>query len=222
MTDYSNPAQVKAQPGITGTGSDTVIASLITAASRAIDNFCNRPEGFVADETASIRYYVGRGKPWLFVDDIATASSLAVAVKDAIGDEEDEYVAWIVGTVGTTTGADVFPATGDPSRPDFNHLPYTMLVIGQNGDYSIFPDGSGAGGIPMVKVTARWGYATTTPAPIEQACITQVCRWLARGQSKWADTLGSAEMGIMIYRKVLDPDIEFMLVEGRYVRPAIG
>ncbi len=222
MAEYCLVSDVKAQPSITGTGSDTVIAALITAASRAIDNFCNREEGFVADAVASVRYYVGRGKPWLFVDDIATASSLAVAVKEAIGDEENEYETWTVGAIGATTGADVFPATGDPARPDFNRLPYTILVVGPNGDYAVFPDGAGTRGIPTVQVTAKWGYATTTPAPIEQACITQVCRWLARGQSKWADTLGSAEMGTMMYRKVLDPDIEFMLVEGRYVRPAIG
>ena len=224
MTDYTTVHDIKAQPNITGTQDDLVIQALITAASAAIDRYCNRPDGFQAAAAATTRYFTGTGKYYLFVDEFATASGLAVAVKDSATDDEDEYETWTVGTVGTTTDADVFPATGDPRTPTYNRTPYTMLVIGPNADNAtVFTDGrlENGPGLPTVKVTARWGYATTCPAQIAQATIIQVCRWLARGQSKWADTLGNAETGTLEYRKALDPDLKMILSLGGFVRPVV-
>jgi hypothetical protein len=218
MADYCSAAEVKAQPDITGTDSDTIINAFIGAASRTIDGFCNRPDGFVAPAVAAARYFVGNGKPYLFIDEFATASGLAVAVKDSPSDDEDDYVTWTVGVMGTTTEADVFPATGDPKFPDYNHTPYTMLLCGANGDYSVFTAGHG---LPTVKVTARWGYAVQVPAQIKQATIIQVSRWLKRGQSGWADSIGNGETGTLDFRKALDPDVQLILKLGRFVRPAV-
>lgn len=217
---YCTPAELRTQidkTTSTGPGTDAALQVIIDAVCASIDNFCNRPDGFVAPAAASVRYYPGSGKAHQWIDECAAIS--AVAVKDSSTDEENEYVAWTIGTVGTTLDADVFPATGDPKDPSFNRLPYTFLLTGANGDYSYFP--TGANGYPTVKVTARWGYALTVPAAIKQAAIALSARWFSQGKSAWADTLANPELGQLIYRKE-NADIRFMLEGGRYVRPAIG
>jgi hypothetical protein len=231
---YATVAQFKAEINLLDTSETwtATITRLLDTATRNIDRFCNRPDGFTADDTASAHYYVGSGKPYQLVDDFVELS--AVAVKDSASDDEDEYTAWTIGTLGTTAEADVFAATGDPKFPDYVTTPYTMLVVGANGDYAIFTSGEYSfkagfrpyttvpGGVPTVKVTAKWGYATETPADIVEACIMQAARWFKRLQSAMSDTLASGDMGTLMYTQSLDPDIKRILVDGRYVKPMTG
>lgn len=231
---YATVAQFKAEIDLLDTAEKwtATITRLLDTATRNIDRFCNRPDGFTADDTASARYYIGSGKPYQLVDEFAELSG--VAVKDSAGDDEDDYTAWTIGTLGTTTEADVFAATGDPKFPDYVSTPYTMLMVGANGDYAIFTDGSYSfkagfrpyttvpGGVPTVKVTAKWGYAATTPSDIVEACIMQAAIWFKKLQSSKADVLASSELGRLTYTSGLDKDVEQLLVNGRYVRPMTG
>ncbi len=222
MTAYCTAVEVRAQAGgKTSTGDDTMIGVLIDAAQLAINGLCNRPDGFVADATATARVFTGSGEGVQFIDECAAIT--LVAVKDSPSDST--YTSWAAG--------DWLAFSGDPMRPDFNRTPYTGVMCTADGDYSRFTSGEyvGRGGfkpevyagraVPTVQVTAKWGYALTVPAVIKQACITQVARWYRRGQSSWADTLANAELGLVQYRKVLDPDVEMMLIRARLVRPAI-
>lgn len=229
---YATASELRGQIDQTSTADDTVLEAILRAATRTIDRFCNRPDGFLADVAASARYYVGSGNTIQRIDECAIVS--AVAVKDSASDDEGDYTAWTVGMVGSTTGADVFPASGDPEAPDYNSTPYVFMVIGANGDYSIFtdgtfttrggfkPSGSRTRGTPTVQVTARWGYAITVPDDIKQACIMQATRWYKRLQSSMGDSIASTEFGQLLYRQSLDPDIRLILEAGRYVRPAVG
>jgi len=70
-----------------------------------------------------------------------------------------------------------------------------------------------------VSVTANWGYAFHVPAAIKEACIGLSARWFKQGQSAWADTMASPELGQLIYQRE-NQDIKMMLM--RYVKPAIG
>jgi hypothetical protein len=233
MAMYGTARELRDRIDKTGTTDDTTLESIIRAASQAIDNYANRPDGFVADAAASARYYPGSGHGYQWIDECISVSG--VAVKDSPSDDEDDYVAWTVGTVGSTTGADVFPASGNPRYPDYQSLPYNLLVIGPNGDYSSFTTGAYTHrrgfrpdrtavtrGIPTVQVTARWGYASTAPAPIKEASLMQAARWYKRFQSGMADVLASGELGMLLYRQKLDPDVALLLVEGRYIKPATG
>jgi len=234
MADYCTYSQWKADTNTTDSGAavQATIERLISAASGAIDRFCNRPDGFLADDTASARYYVGSGKTYQRIDEAATVT--AVAVKDSPSDDEDSYTAWTLGTVGTTTSADCFPASGDPAYPNYTTTPYTLLIIGANGDYPDFTSGSYTHrggfrptttvtrGVPTVKVTARWGYATVAPPGVRTACLMQVQRWYKRLTGGMGDALASGELGQILYEKKLDPDVQMILVSGRYVRPAVG
>jgi hypothetical protein len=225
MADYCTRQEVKNQPDITGATHDTVIDAMITAASRAFDNYCRRPDGFVALALAAATYrlYAGSGTAVQRIDECTAVTE--VNVKDSPTDST--YTAWVPG--------DYIAASGDQESPDFNHTPYTMLLADPTGDYSFFTSGRFAfrkgfrpdpdvpyRGVPTVQVKGRWGYAATVPDAIKQACIIQVCRWMTRGGSSWADSVGSAETGTMMFRQELDPDIKFILSSGRYIRPAVG
>jgi hypothetical protein len=223
MTDYVTAAEIKAATNKTQTDDDTIFAALATAASRAIDNYCNRPDGFVSVSVATARVYAGSGRSWMPIDECTSIS--LVAVKNAATDTT--YTSW------ATTDWTAF--TGDPERPNFNRTPYTAIMCTAGGDYSAFlngqyitrsgfrpdPDNDTYRGVPTVQVTAKWGYAATVPDAIKQAALVLAARWYKRGESSWSDVLASGEMGQLMYRKALDPDVKFMLSMGRYVRPVV-
>ena len=73
-----------------------------------------------------------------------------------------------------------------------------------------------------VKVTAKWGYATSVPSTIKTATMMQAARWYKRFQSAMADVVADAALGTLLYRQELDPDVKMLLVAGRYVKMAIG
>lgn len=230
---YASAAELRAEMNLDSTDDDATLERLLDAATTKIDKYCGREQdGFEADAAASARYYVGSGKPYQRIHECVSVS--AVAVKGSPSDDEGDYTSWTVGTIGTTTSADVFPATGDPKRPAYNTTPYTLLVIGANADYSCFTSGDFVGragfepsttvakGVATVQVTARWGYATIVPDDVKEACIMQAARWYKRLQSAMADTTATAEMGTLLYQKSLDPDIKGILDDGGYKRPRIG
>lgn len=212
MADYCTTSDVKARINKTGAEDDAVLAAIITAASRSIDRFCNVPDGFTAGVAATARLFVGRGEDWLRLDSMAAAPTL-VEVKDSVTDTL--YVAW--------AATDWLAASGDPKTPDYNSLPYTLLITDPNGNYPVFTDGRlTERGLPTVRVTAKWAFSTATPPDIREACAMQTARWYKRYQSAMADTVSSPEMGQMLYRASLDPEIKHILIDGRYVRAAVG
>ena len=222
---YATVNELRNQIDKTGKTDDVELAALLDAASEAINNYCNRPDGFRSDSTASARVYTGSGDTVQYIDECTSISNVAVktsATATSYTDwESDDYIEF----------------AGSPNRPDFQPTakgkPYTALMIEPGGDYSHFtsgqytalrgfrPEFNRTRGVPTVEVTAKWGYAATVPPPIKQACITQASRWYKRGQSAWADAVGSPELGQMFYRKQLDPDVKHLLDDGRYVMPTI-
>jgi hypothetical protein len=221
--------------GTTGAGSDAALTLLIEAVQNAIDNFCNRPDGFVAVSTAAARYYTGNDKPYIYIDEFVEITKLEV--KDSASDTT--YVTWDAPTSNMAGDGDYFAFSGDPLSPNLNPIvqgkPYDALMVDPNGDggYTVFTSGRWATrggfrpssgyprGLPTVKATAKWGYASTVPSAIKEATIALSSRWFKQGESAWADTLASPELGQLIYRKE-NVDIRFMLESGRYVRPATG
>ena len=225
MATYASVVELRNQINKTGTGDDDELALLLDAASQAIDNHCNRPDGFIADVSASARVYTGSGGPFQFIDECVSIST--VAVKDSPTDST--YTSW--------SSSDWTGFAGDPNNPEFQptvkQKPYTAVMIAAGGSYSHFTSGKYtsrrgfrpsfyvARGVPTVQVTARWGYAAEVPDAIKQACLTQAARWYKRGQSAWADAVGNPELGQLMYTKKLDPAIQHILENGRYVRPVI-
>jgi len=200
---YATAAELKAQMQGADRDEDQYTI-MLTAASRAIDNYCNRPDGFVAVTTATARVYSGRGKDVQWIDECIDVTK--VEVRPAVGSAYVEWAStnWIAGT-------------GDPRFGDYNRTPYNWILVTESGQYNRFTRGSE----PTVRVTARWGYAETVPDPVKQACITIAARWFKRGEGAWSDVLATGDFGQLIYRLEMDPDAKMMLAAGRFVRPAI-
>lgn len=203
----------------TDTTRDSVMAALLEAAERAINGLCNRPHGFIADATASARYYPGNGADCMRIDECTQITT--VAVKDSPTDTG--YTDWGAPTTTLAGDGDWIPATGSADNPEYNRTPYTLLIIDPNGSYSHFTSGVlGGRKVPTVKVTARWGYADTVPPQVKEACVVQASRWWKRGESGWADSAANPDMGGLQFRQSIDPDVKGMLIEARLIVPAIG
>lgn len=229
---YATVLELRHHIDMTGITDDWEVAQLLDGAARTIDRKCKRPDGFFADVTASARYYVGSGRPYQRIDECALVT--AVAVKDSPSDDEGDYTAWTVGTVGSTTSADCFPASGSVRAPNYTKTPYNLLIVGANGDYSNFisgeftsrggfrPSYTVSRGTPTVQVTANWGFSATIPDDIKMANLMQAARWYKRVQGSMADMTAGAEFGELMFRQRLDPDVALILVDGGYIKTAIG
>ncbi len=213
--DYTTLAKVKAAMDRTVASDDPTISAAITWVSHLIDQFFHRPDGyFVADAVASARLYAGDGSKVCRIDH-CTAVSL-VEVKDSPTDTT--YTAW--------AATDWLAGRGDwKRRPDFTGLPKTWLMVEPGGSYSHFTSGRFLGrrgfspdpddeteiATPTVRVTATWGYAATVPPVIESAATMQAIRTYKRCKSAMADAVGDADLGQLLYRQTLDPDVGLFL-----------
>lgn len=228
MANYTDKDTVKAEIKYTPTDFDELLTNkIIPAISQMIDRKCNRPDGFVASDTATVRLYSGSGEGVQRIDEAAAITTVAVKASPT----DAAYVTW---------GSDDWLAfSGDPNYPDFNHTPYTgiMAAAGSSGVFTSGwltdePSWTGMrtlsrinrrrGAPPTVQVTAKWGYALTTPPVIEQACVIECARLFKQAQSNFADTLASVTLGQLIQIAKLHPTTIAMLEGGRFVRPAIG
>ncbi|MCH7764715.1 MAG: tetratricopeptide repeat protein [Candidatus Marinimicrobia bacterium] len=54
-------------------------------------------------------------------------------------------------------------------------------------------------------------YIYEYPEPIKEACLIQTMRWWTRKDSAFADVMGVPELGIVIAKKGLDPDVQNLL-----------
>ena len=233
---YGTVADLRARIERTRNVDDTWLLQILTAASRSIDNACNRKlDGFVTAVAATARRFPGSGLPVQRIDECTGVTT--VAAKEARSDTT--YTAW--------AATDWLLFRGDPRWPEFNVPPYDELMVEPGGDHGVFLSGASGGGssmdhffpstrvplrlhynprsaysVPMVQVTARWGYADTCPAEIREAAIMQAARWYKRMQAAMSDVLASAELGTLLYTQSLDPDIKRILVDGRFVRATVG
>lgn len=206
MTAYATAAEVRAQMNKSGTEDDTILDALTLATSRAIDNFTNRPAGaYKALTTATAEEYPSSGKAHLRIEEC-----VQITLVETRNEANGAYSAWEAGWW--------VAYTGDTERPKFGKTPITGVMC-TDVKYRLFPAKSK---LPMVRITAKWGYAVNVPDPIKQACITMTARWYKRGEGAWADALADGNFGILMYKQALDPDVQMMLRMGRYIRPAIG
>lgn len=223
MTSYCTPTEVRTQierDGTTGSASDTALGVLISGVSDALDEYFNRPDGFLAIPVASARVFPGDGTATIYIDECVSVT--IVAVKESPTDTT--YTTW--------ASTDWVAFSGSPNKPDFNRLPYTGLMTLPSGDYTYFTSGrfTSARGftpigvftrsVPTVQVTARWGYALSIPPLIKEATIALSARMFKQGQGAWSDTIANAEFGGLIY-KAENADIKMLLDSARYYRPPV-
>lgn len=210
---------------IPNTTYNTSLGLVLNAAQKAIDRACHMPDGFVALSTATARYWSGSGGPVQRIDECIEITE--VAVKEA--PDDTSYVAWVKDT-------DYTYGCGDPERsPNFNETPYEWIMTLPQGDYTTFINGlyrydrdddlvpgTSKRAVPTIKVTAKWGHATTVPDDIKLATIMQTIKWFKRMQGAMTDALAPTNFGTLLYTQPIDPDIKRILIDGGWVKVSKG
>lgn len=187
---------------ITDTLDEVQLSLAISTASRGIDRACGRQFGSLSAVAA--RYYTARWdcrrQRWtVSIDDLMTTTGLLVAF-DEDGDE--------------TYGGEIDLFTLEPRNAAADGRPWTDLVVRPTA--ATLPTSLADG----VRVTARWGW-DQVPASIEQACLLQASRLLARRSSPFG-VAGSPEAGNELRLLArLDPDVEVAVRPYRRVWGAV-
>ena len=181
----------------TDTDDDPMLESIVTAVSRVIENYCGRK--FYADTADATRYYTAEDANLLFLDD--DLISVTTLKTDTDGDRTYET------TWTATTHYEL-----EPANASVDGAPYTRIATSPRGAYQ-FPVGMARG----VQVVGKFGYATTVPYPVREACLLQ-CERLYKRKDAVFGVLGSAEMGQMVVIPKLDPDIQLLLMGYQRVR----
>jgi len=195
--DYLTVSEAKAFLRIGDAVDDAELAVAITAASRAIDEHCNRQFGLLAAAelwSYTARPDLDRGRWVVDIDDLMTVTGLIVEVP----------------TVGITT-----QFTKEPANAAAKGRPWTRLVF--DIDAAVTPVSTNN---YAVNVTGRFGW-TTVPVPVDQAALLQVSRFISRRDSPYG-IAGSPDQGseLRLLARV-DPDVGVSLRS--YVKPrAVG
>lgn len=161
------------------------LQSMIVAASAEIDNYCRREFG----TTTEARYFDGVSDN-LLIDDLVSVTSIKLD------------------TDGDATYETTLASTDYHLRP-YNESPKWLLCLADNSAQSGFAKGVRKG----VEITGSWGYASSVPESVKQACIIQVCRMYRQSQAGYGTDVGTPDIGIAtVYqgmssdaRRLLDP-----------------
>jgi hypothetical protein len=186
--DYVTLVQAKDFMRITDDDDDDTVAVAITAASRAIDDYCNRQFGqaVAVEERFYTPWYDYECGRWVVdVDDLQTATGLVVTVTDVGTAVAADYVKEHVNAV----------AEGKAwTRLRFVASP-TVLPTGARHE---------------IAVTALWGW-TTVPTAVVAATYLQTSRFHARRDSPFG-IAGSPDNGseLRLLARV-DPDVAVSL-----------
>ena len=219
MTSYATVDELQVRTNmvaVLSAAKETEYEEIIEAISRKIDRFCRRPDGFVATAADETRYFLGSGKRYLRIPECTSITT--VSVKDSYSDTT--YDDWDTPTTVLAGDGDWFPSAGGPSRPIYNRTPYTLLQIDSNGDYTYFT--KSYYGMVTVKIAAKWGYATTVPADIQEACLAQAAILIKRFEASMDTTAGSSDLGTIVTSvraAALTRDVRELLVDSKWVLP---
>lgn len=185
--DYITTAELKASLRIDvgDTVDDAELPAVVTAASRAIDQHCNRQFGKVdAPEQRwyTPRFSCRRGLWVVDIDDLMSTTGMTVLV-------------------GSTT---VTKYTLEPRNAAARGRPWTRLVIAADAEKQ--PTGS----VDEVVPTGSWGWTSVLPA-VKQAAKLQGSRFVARRDSPYG-IAGSPDTGgeLRLLARV-DPDVAVSL-----------
>lgn len=192
---YASAAELKTQLRIADTVDDTAATTAVTAASRAIDHWCNRQFGLTGSAVARYYTYCGEsvsGRAAIAIDDLMTTTGLVVAVDLGQDGTYEE-------TLTIDTEFDLWP-----HNAALDLKPWTALVLHPNSSpsYTYFPR--------AYRVTANWGWSSV-PTVVKQAALIQASRLFVRRDSPYG-IAGSPDVGSeMRLLSQLDPDVRQLL-----------
>ena len=202
--DYCTASDVKAAlpDGNWGETYNSVLASCVTRASRAIDAYLKRAPGAFAVTTDSTRYFDGTGGAVLWPGEFISVTSLSVA------------------ETGDFTAYTLWPATDYvlwPYNAAAEGMPYERIDIDTlYGTKTMFSRYRKA-----VKIIGKFGFSVTVPDEVQAATIIEAARLFKRGQSGYQDYGGNPALGQVRVTAELDPQAAQILAAARFGRLTI-
>lgn len=186
---YATLAQLKSALKITNSDDDDELELAIESASRMVDEYTNRR--FYTTEADETRYYAAnRGGLLLLDDDLLTITSLKT---DDGGD----------GTFENTWTATDYHLL--PYNASADSQPYTSIEVTPYGNYTFPVD------VPKsVQIIGTFGYASSAPTVVQQACLIQAGRLYRRKDAPFG-VMGAGEFGQGTIILRLDPDVRTIL-----------
>jgi hypothetical protein len=151
MADYTTLTNFKTRTEITSASAsdDAFISSLITRASAIIDNYT---DNHFAKVTGTRKFDIPRNPRRLLLDD------------------------WLIACTSVTNGNGVVIPSTEYTLEDYNNPPYYAIVLKRTTAYFFLPDNT-MNERKVIAVAGDWGWATTAPDDIVEACerlVTQM------------------------------------------------
>jgi hypothetical protein len=182
---YTTLADAKARLGIGDTTDDTILERVIEAVSRAIDAFTGTRFYVTAGE---VRVFTATSSGLVLTDDLVAVTSLKT---DDDGDRTYERT-W------ASTDYDLGPDNAAAKAE-----PWWKVEVAPLGRYSFPTHRRG------VQITGSWGYASSTPSVVSEACLIQTGRIFKRKDSPFG-VIGSPDVGAIRMPRI-DVDVAAML-----------
>jgi len=186
---YTTLADVRNALQIEDSLDDNDIQAAILAASRMIDDYCQR--GFWQEGTlaAPVTKYYTPVSPWyLEIDDLIQPTEIASRANQS-------------GPFSTIWNLDNDVMYEPINNPEIGRPVTRLLAVRTYVFPYFFPQ--------TVKITGVWGYSSI-PYEVELACKIQAARLFVRKQSPFG-IAGSVELGTVRLNSRLDPDVEMLL-----------
>ena len=186
---YTTLADVRNALQIEDSLDDNDIQAAILAASRMIDDYCQR--GFYQEGTLAspvVKYYTPVSPWYLEIDDLIQPTEVATRANQT-------------GPFNTIWDLDTDLMYEPINNPEIGRPVTRLLAVTRYVFPYFFPQ--------TVKITGVWGYSSI-PYEVELACKIQASRLFIRKQSPFG-IAGSVELGTVRFNSRLDPDVEMLL-----------
>lgn len=193
-TDYCSLSELKLQLRTAVSTDDTALGVAITAASRQIDQACNRRFGLTGSAVQRLYDFDDltiEGRDAIEINDLMTSVGLVVTADDGTYTYPN--------TMTLNTDFDLYPWNATAEGTPWTHIVRrpTAATVWLSGARS-------------VSVVANWGFSTVPPA-VKQATLIQAARLFQRRESPYG-VAGSPELGNeMRLLAQLDPDVQALL-----------
>ena len=187
---YATLAQLRARLefAASDTDDDSILEDIIEAASRAIDAWLDTR--FYA--TSETRTYTPTESDFIMVDDLLSVTTLKT------DDDAD-------GTYETTWSTTDYALKPDNASTDGR--PYRWIEVNPHQGLYIFPVGIQNG----VQIAGSFGYTSTTPLPVQEACLLMSQR-LYRRKDAIFGVVGGGGLGTNAFISGMQQDSDVMVL----------
>ena len=181
---YCTLADVKAALRIADTVDDALIENSINAASRMIDQYCNRY--FYSTSAGEVRYFKALDAFNCWIDDCQSISQVKTAQSNPITYNQ----------IWASTDFQTIPAN---TYANGAYQPITGIIAVYNYFFPTWQESN------LVQVTGTWGWPSV-PEPIKFATIIQASRLFKRLESPLG-VAGVSDIGIIRVGSSVDGDV---------------